>query len=333
MGFLWVLLLIILSHGFTSKSHRYMLSLCANLKWYECCMSHFQGGGSASECFRDQALCCYRIRGSFISLLQNHRFVNLVIGWMVRPGEMNLGWCGVELEAGMAGTLWRAFWSEVEIQQGKDLVQQVAIQATHFNSALKPKLQKATLNLDKHPAEISEHEQIMWSQTLQVSLQLRTLHHGRIMGAQCSCDPCQEEELPVRVLEPWHDIFEGHFFNFFSDFMDVFIHTDKLRNSMPPSIGRSQRRDIRNLLLCWFFLWSKDWAYEPKTKDFFKRFFQSEISTFASSPGGLVHQWWRSQFRLRCRRWAWNCRCLQKLFVEFRGCPEFRQSEFPKVIF
>lgn len=115
----------------------------------------------------------------------------------------------------------------------------------------------------------------MWSLTLQVSLQLRTLHHGRItMGARCSCDPCQEEELPVRVLEPWHDIFEGHFFNFFSDFMDVFIHTDKLRNSMPPSIGRSQRRDTRNLLLCWFFLWSKDWAYEPKTKDVFKRFFR-----------------------------------------------------------
>lgn len=94
-------------------------SLCANLKWYECCMCHFQGGGSASECFRDQALYCYRMRGSFISLQQNHQFVNPVIGWMVRPGEMNLGWCGVELEAGMAGTLWRSFWSEVEIQQGK----------------------------------------------------------------------------------------------------------------------------------------------------------------------------------------------------------------------
>lgn len=123
MGFfVSAFILIVLSHGFTSNSHRYMqnaYSLCANLKWYECFMCHFQGGGSASECFRDQALCCYRMRGSFISLQQNHQFVNPVIGWMVRPGEMNLGWCGVELEAGMAGTLWRAFWSEVEIQQGK----------------------------------------------------------------------------------------------------------------------------------------------------------------------------------------------------------------------
>ena len=56
------------------------------------------------------------------------------------------------------------------------------------------------------------------------------------------------------------------FFWFYDDFLDVFTHTHKPRNSMPPSIGRSQRRKTRNLFLCWFFffvikglsLWAKD---------------------------------------------------------------------------
>ena len=164
----------------------------------------------------------------------------------------------------------------------------------------------------------------MWSLTLQVSLQLRTLHHGRItMGARCSCDPCQEEELPVRVLEPWHDIFEGHFFDFFFDFMMIFWTFSLTLTSQGTAcrhrLGEA-RGEKQETCFCVdsFFLWSKDWAYEPKTKDSFLDICVNEISTFASSPGGLVHQWWRSQFRLRCRRWAWNCRWLQKLFVEFR---------------
>ena len=124
------------------------------------------------------------------------------------------------------------------------------------------------------------------------------------------------------------------FFGFYDDFLDFFTHTHKPRNSMPPSIGRSQRRDTRNLFLCWFFFVIKGLSLWAKDKRlFFRHFCQSEISTFASSPGGLVHQWWRSQFRLRCRRWAWNCRWLQKLRVQLFVARNSVSQSFLKLFF
>ncbi len=94
------------------------------------------------------------------------------------------------------------------------------IQATHFNSALKPKLQKATLNLDKDPAKLNKHKQIMWSPNPRPSkfhsFSARTMDESPWVH-DAPAIPAKRKSCPV--ASSWNLDFPKTFFpTFFSDF-------------------------------------------------------------------------------------------------------------------